>query len=324
MDLALSLTHSMQHPPRTSDSATHTEAMNDYDAVVVGGRGAVGSLVAGLLADDGLSVLAVDREPVSPSSSKFHQCVGDGLDPDHMLRHTLKSAEIVVLAVPEAVALSWSPVLVGANALVVETLSVKSGFAAKVAASSTSTAVLGINPMFAPALGMAGRPVAAVTHQPGDRVEEFLDRITRWGGRVVRMDADQHDRVAAATQALTHASVLAFGSALASLDVDPRLVEAVAPPPTRIMLALLARISGGEPEVYWDVQSGNPYARTARASWAEAVRDVESAITSGSESNFTALMERAGSPLPNAEKYRELCGRLFGIVKEPACEGDRS
>lgn len=319
----MSLSESKSHLPRTSQSTIHTGPMNDYDAVVVGGRGAVGSLIAGLLADDGLCVLAVDRDPVSPSPSKVHHCVGDVLTPDHILARTLKSANTVVLAIPEAVALAWPPGLSGTNALVVETLSVKSGFAAKVAASTASTQVLGINPMFAPSLGMEGRPVAAVAHRPGDRVEEFLERITRWGGRVVRMDADQHDRVAAATQALTHASVLAFGSALASLDVDPRLVEAVAPPPARTMLALLARISGGEPEVYWDVQSGNPYAATARASLTDAVREFQSAVTSGSESKFRTLMERAGSPLPNGDEYRELCRRLFGIVKEPACEGDR-
>ncbi|WP_338893206.1 prephenate dehydrogenase dimerization domain-containing protein [Rhodococcus sovatensis] len=303
--------------------ATGPKAQNKktpYDVIVIGGCGAVGSLLVGLLADDGLSVLTVDPSSESDTADRVS---GDIRALDEDLAHTVKEAQVVVLAVPEFVALSTDLSLFGEDALVVETLSVKSGFAAVASTAPAGLQILGINPMFAPSLGMDGRPVAAVAHRAGARVDDFLHRIGTWGGRVVSVDVDQHDRVAAATQALTHAAVLAFGSALASLDVDPALVEAVAPPPARTALALLARISGGEPEVYWDVQAGNPYAESARHALATALADLDSAVTSGEESNFTRYLLHAGESVPDGDEYRALCARLFGIVREPAREEDR-
>lgn len=309
--------------------------MEFYDIVVVGGNGAVGSLIASLLAsgegDDSRKVLALDRSapPTSaegivdlPAAGIVHR-TADVLDPDEELLAVLQAASIVVLALPESTATKVPLSYFGAGSLVVETLSVKSGFAAKVGAEDPSCQVLGINPMFAPSLGMQGRPVATVTHRPGKAVEVFKNRIDEWGGRGVEVDAETHDRLAAATQALTHASVLAFGSALASIGVDSALVEALAPPPARTSLALLARITGGEPEVYWDVQAGNPFAATARRALADAVRELDHAVESGSEAEFTALMQRAGAVVPDGYDYSTLCARLFGIVREPARDGGR-
>ncbi|WP_072806560.1 prephenate dehydrogenase dimerization domain-containing protein [Rhodococcoides yunnanense] len=285
--------------------------MDIYDAVVVGGRGAVGTLIAQLLESDGQSVLTVD--PAERRGGPGHLCA-DALAPDAALRSLLASAAVVVLAVPESVALQIPLSLFGEETLLVETLSVKTGFAARVAEDRTGPTV-GINPMFAPSLGMDGRPVAAVVHREGKPVDDFLARITSWGGRVVTTDAEGHDRLAAATQALTHASVLAFGSALRALDVDPALVDAIAPPPARTALALLSRISGGEPEVYWDVQSGNPYAAAARSALADSVRELDSTVNSGSEARFAELMAEAGSSVPEGNAYRALCAELFGIVR---------
>lgn len=306
--------------------------MRTHDVVVLGGNGAVGSLLCAMLARDGKSVVSVDFSASAPqatsaedaaSQSRIRREVGDVLDPSPHVIELLAGAEIVVLAVPEHVALHTQLTLFAEVPLVVETLSVKSGFASVVAASDRAGAVLGINPMFAPALGFEGRPVACVTHRPGVAATEFTARITAWGGRVVDIDPDTHDRVAAATQALTHASVLAFGSALAALELDPALVDAVAPPPARAMLALVARIAGGEPEVYWDVQAGNPYAHGARAALVAAATRVDDAVGAGTANDFASVVDRAGTSVPDGEAYRALCRDLFGIVREPAREEHR-
>lgn len=298
--------------------------MGTYDVVVFGGSGAVGSLVVALLAGDGSSVLVVDPAPVENPFPGVDYRRGDVLDLDDDLVSEARAASIIVLALPESVAERVPLTHAGPNSLVVETLSVKTGFSTKVLADSSPAEVLGINPMFAPSLGMSGRPVAAVRHRPGPRVDAFLGRITTWGGHVVEVDADTHDRVAAATQALTHASILAFGTALTALDVDPELLEKIAPPPARASLALLARVSGGEPEVYWDAQAGNPHAAAARRALADAVTELDAVVDSGSEEHFTRYLDRAGRSVPDGAGYRALCADLFGIVRGPAREGSRS
>lgn len=298
--------------------------MKRFDAVVIGGSGEVGRLIASLLAADGDTVLTLDPVATTAATPGIEHLVGDIVSPDVEVRAVLSAAPLVVLAVPESVALETELTFLHDRSLLVETLSVKSAFARKVASADPPGSILGINPMFAPSLGMDGRPVAAVVHRGGGAVESFLGRISGWGGRVVQVDADQHDRLAAATQALTHATVLAFGSALAKLEVDPRSIDSLAPPPASTLLALVDRVASGEPAVYWDVQAGNPYAERARDALAESVQELNGIVTSGSESDFTCFMGQAGAAVPNHAVYRALCARLFGIVRGTAREGDRS
>ncbi len=273
--------------------------------VVVVGGGAVGSLLVGLLRGDGTPVTVVDRV------AGGGVVAGDVTAPPEPVRAVLAEASVVVLAVPEQVAVDAVPVLDGLLApgvLLVETLSVKTRIHEVLCAARRPA--VGINPMFAPALGMAGRPVAAVVHRGGPPVETFLTRVASWGGRVVRVGAGEHDRVSAATQALTHAAVLAFGLALAELGADPDTVAATAPPPHRLLSALLARVASGTPEVYHDIQAGNPAADDARKALSGAVTRLSTAV--GDEAAFAAVMADALAPLGDrATGYRELCAELF-------------
>lgn len=287
---------------------------SDGSVVVVGGSGAVGRLMVELFRADGAPVTIVDIDHGATSDDAV--VVGDITVPGDRVRSLLEAAAILVLAVPESVALTADVSALRPDALLVETLSVKSGFSNVVELRRPVGATVGINPMFAPALGMSGRPVAAVVHRQGPPVDDFLASIVGWGGRVVVLDAARHDRLAAATQALTHASVLAFGLALGELDLPFTEIDAVAPPPHTTMLALLARITGGEPEVYWDVQAGNPDAADARAALGRAAQQVADTVNSGSEAEFAHLMRQAGAALGgSADRYREVCAEMFGIVR---------
>jgi prephenate dehydrogenase len=299
---------------------SRTRSKPDDSVVVVGGSGAVGRLMVGLLIADGVPVTIVDVHGGSvPGSSTV--IAGDVTAPDRRVESVLEKAATVILAVPESVALRADLSAVHPDALLVETLSVKSGFSDRVQDARPIGSAVGINPMFAPSLGMTGRPVAAVVHRPGPPVDAFLESIARWGGRVVLLDAARHDRLAAATQALTHASVLAFGLALAELDLPFVDIDAVAPPPNATMLAVLARITGGEPEVYWDVQAGNPHAADARAALRRATQTVSETVDSGSEADFARLLVQAEAALGgNGDRYRALCAEMFGIVRG---SGDR-
>ncbi|MCX6475640.1 prephenate dehydrogenase dimerization domain-containing protein, partial [Rhodococcus sp. (in: high G+C Gram-positive bacteria)] len=141
------------------------------------------------------------------------------------------------------------------------------------------------------------------------------DIVRSWGASVAVMDADRHDRLAAATQVLTHASVLAFGVALAELGVSADELLAVAPPPHRTLLALLARVAGGEPEVYWDVQAGNPYAGATRKALFDATAQVDRAAETLGD--FTTLMKTADAALDNRSgELNAECQSLFDRIAE--------
>lgn len=195
------------------------------------------------------------------------------------------------------------------DALLVDTVSVKSTVVPALhatAAIAGDIEALSLNPMFAPALGFAGHPVASVVVRGGGRGRALHDLIEQWGARVVSVTADQHDRLAAAAQALTHAAVIAFGAALAELDVDIADLDRIAPPPHTALLALLARIASGAPEVYWDVQAANPYAPAARRALSRGVSQLEGVVSDGDPAAFGDLLDGLCGVLgPLRGAYRE-------------------
>ncbi len=288
--------------------------------VVVGGSGAVGSMFVDLLLSADAEVCIVDvREPREGSAALSAFECGDIMEIGTRLRTELRRAELVVLAVPEPVALAaieGVAAALGPGALLVDTTSVKSRIVMTLAAHAADFEVVSLNPMFAPSLGIDGGTIAAVVVRDGLRVQALLRLIGRRGGRVVRLTPDEHDRLASATQALTHAAVLAFGLALADLDLPIGELGETAPPPYLALLALLARISSGECKTYWDVQAANPHARNARAALAAAVRRLADVVEEGREADFGAILARLGDTLDGtAAHHGAVCEQVFRTIR---------
>jgi len=280
--------------------------------VVAGGSGAVGSLFAEQLQEAGNDVVIVDRTVPGPTHRVTRFVRGDISDPGAEVADVVRTADAVLLSVPEPVALVAIGRLVGTlrpDALIADTLSVKSTVVPALHAAAMiagEAEALSLNPMFAPALGFAGHPVASVVVRDGQRGRALCDLIEQWGARVVTVTADQHDRVAAAAQALTHAAVIAFGAALTELDVDFADLDRMGPPPHTALLSLLARIASGAPEVYWDVQAANPYAPAARRALSCGVSQLEGVVEDGNCEEFGDLLDRlCGVFGPMRGAYRE-------------------
>lgn len=289
-------------------------------SVVIGG-GAVGGMFARFLAESGHHVDVIDAVADPAAAGRLSPgggirfVTGDITDLSPELADRIGRADTVVLAVPEPVALAALDGVAAAmadGALLVDTLSVKSRIVPAVREAAPHLEAVSLNPMFTPSLGAVGRPIAVVVVRDGPRVRDLLWRIGEWGSRAVPVTAAQHDRAASALQVLPHAAVLAFGLALASLDVTAAELEALAPPPYRTMLALLARISSGAPEVYWDVQRANPSGQRAREQLAGALRELAGLVDQDDHGGFGATLDRLrgflGSELG---RYRALCARVF-------------
>jgi 4-amino-4-deoxyprephenate dehydrogenase len=282
-------------------------------AVVVGGRGAVGALLVDRLVASGVaSVVAIDRSPATSTRPGVEEIVGDPLT-DRAGVDPLGRADLVVLALPEEAALALVPLLaelLAPDCLVVDTLSVKTGFAA--AAAEFGRPALGINPMFAPDLGFAGQVVAVV----GGSDERLARLLGEWGARTVALSADEHDGVTALLQAATHAAVLGLGLAIEASGMPVETLLALAPPPHRTLLGLLARMGEADPEVYRDIQHGNPAAGRARSHLVAGIGELERASADPDE--FAALFERVRSLLgPARTELVEQCRAAFALLSAP-------
>jgi len=276
-------------------------------AVVVGGAGAVGSWFRRGLHEHTDELITIDRRiPIDG-----HHVTSDieALSSDAEAR--LRAADLIVWALPEDVTERVLPELASswpAATLLVETLSVQSAIAARL--RDAPCQVLGVNILFAPSLDAHGRGIALIDIRHGEAVEAMIAMLTKTGARLVRLAAEEHDRAMASVQALTHAAIIAFGTALRDhADIDRLL--AVATPPHRMLLGLLARIATGPPEVYLDIQHANPYARDARRALAAAAAGLDPI---GDGRAFTETLQSLGAWLgPAADVLAAECHARLAV-----------
>ena len=283
-------------------------------AVVVGGAGEVGRLLGRSLADAGVAVTCLDVAVAAGGSA----VAGDVRCPGPDAVAVLARADVVVLAVPEPVALEAVAPLAAVmrpGAVLADTLSVKSRIAERLREQAPGVQWVGLNPMFAPSLGWAGRVVAAVTVSGGPGVRALVELVAGFGARVVEMSAAEHDALTAAQQVATHAAVLAFGLALGELSVDAAALRASAPPPHLALLALLARITSGTPEVYFDIQAANPGAQAARRAVGRGLERVGRAVAGG-EAGFEELFAEVRSVLgAEGPELARVCAQMFDRLR---------
>ncbi len=285
-------------------------------SVVVGGHGAVGSLFCRLLAAHGPTT-SVDRtrrvEGSAPEVTAH--VIADICAPNAALKEQIGQADVVVLAIPESIlesAVTAVAPLMSRDALLVHTASVQTAISELLVTEATRhwLQACGVDPMFAPALGFPGRPVALTAIRPGPRIDALAQFMSEAGARVVPITPDEHDRLTAGIQVATHASVLAFGLSICRSGVDVSHCLELATPPYRAMLTLCARLCSGEPEVYREIQDVHPLAEQTRVRVRDCVQEL-SARSADSE-DFAAMIAEMSGWLGN---QRELlaadCARWF-------------
>ena len=307
----------------TADDA-HAPADGLAHCALVGGNGAVGRLFAGALAAAGSELTILDAtprpHPELPPAAAYVAL--DATRPSPALREALAGADCAVLALPEATALTALPHVAAAlpaGALLVDTLSVKTPFAQAALAADAPLELLSLNPMFAPSLGFAGHAVLAVELARGPRSDALLALLRSASRAVVTVpDAEAHDRMTAALQVATHASVLGFALGLAQLDTDLDALLAVAPPPFLALLALLARIASASPEVYADIQRANPFGAEARAALGAALAQLDAAALDDDPRRAAQLVAQAGELLgPHRDALAQQAAALLARIEPP-------
>jgi 4-amino-4-deoxyprephenate dehydrogenase len=259
-------------------------------ALIIGGLGHAAAVLMDWLHRLGVSCIVTDGRP-----SAAADFTADATRPSARLRAAVRASEIVVLATPHQVSvacLAEIGPLLAEDAVLVDLLSVKSGYARALADLGLPCSAVGLNPMYGPGLSPARPHGLAVQLQPGPPATRLLAGLDQAGVSLLRLaTAADHDRICAQWQALPHAAVLSFGAALHALHGEASAAARdIAPPPFRALCALLGRMLALSPETYSEVQEQNPFAAEARATLAEAV----AATVSAGTSPWLALREQAG------------------------------
>jgi len=264
-------------------------------AIVLGGLGQAGSLIAGALTHAGAEVVLVDVLPRPEAVAAASYIQADVTRPDDDLLRAIADTDCIAMCLPEDAALRAAPAILNAmarGALWIDTLSVKQNICGLLRRYKEKLELVSINPMFAPALGFDGNSVAFVEISGGPKSEEFARTLRSLGAIVEMLTPETHDRLTAAIQVATHAAILSFGAALLELDYDIEKGSAIATPPHRMLLSLLQRMSTANPEVYWDIQHHHPFAASVRESLSRALKTLDAAAREDSPREFQELFER--------------------------------
>ena len=253
--------------------------MNALTATIVGVNGGFGSLFAARLAADGWTVHGVDRAPAARNPehlASYHYLPQDR--PEGVPEAVLADSRVWLLCTPDGATFRWAeylaPDLVEGR-LCLDILSVKEPIAAHVGRMDFGGEYLSLHPMFASGVGFEDQAVAVVPVQEGPLSGEFSGLLEGWGARLVRLDAESHDRATAVLQVGVHAALLSLARAMDEAAIDPGLLRQLATPVSRPVFEALDRVLLGKPETYQAIQDQNRHGKVIRQGMVNALRELE-------------------------------------------------
>lgn len=274
-------------------------------AIVVGAAGGMGRMFLDRLAAAGCKATGWDV------SDGDRVVAADILDPSGDMRAALGDVDLVLLAVPDRVACRAAGEVaraLAADALLVDCTSVKTPYARAVEGAG-ECGLVSINPLFGPGLDWTGRSIVVTDLRPPRHPERLTAFLEAFGLNIIRLDPERHDRLAAEAQAQLHAAVLGF---IMSASADGMTFDT---PPNRVMRMLAARILSGQPQVYWEIQTANPFAGEARRRLITALGALDDLCGAGDEAGFVARLVEARARLGGrAAELSAGCVKLFGAV----------
>lgn len=246
-------------------------------AGIIGGTGKMGRLFAPVFERAGYDVLVSGRSTALTNAQLAEQC------------------ELVIVSVPihdtVRVIEEIAPVL-EKDQLLCDFTSLKT---LPVAAMLKSKAqVIGLHPMFGPT-------VSSLRHQTiivcPERVDEptlhaLLSVFRAEGAECTITTPEQHDRMMAVVQGLTHFVTLCMADSIRRMGIDIGKTQAFTSPVYQIELSLIGRLLSQDPALYADILQRNPYVPEVIGACRSAASDLAGIIEMNDPEAFREFFER--------------------------------
>ena len=228
----------------------------------------------------------------------------EGIKVARSSQEAVAGANVVVVAVP----ISATPAVVSGIAkhmpvgsLLMDLSSAKADVFSEMRKLKTNSELASLHPLFGPgAKSVKGRKFISVPIKTGRAYEDFVGQLRELGAIVVEMDADEHDRLMAITQCLTHFVLMAYVKALKSMKHAKR-AEELQTPISGGMLELARAFLATCPDMHGEIQVGNRYASIARSAAIEACRTLNSALEAKNTRALRTVFEDARKLVGPAE-----------------------
>ncbi len=255
-------------------------------AGIIGGTGKMGRLFAGVFRRAGYEVVVSGRTT------------------EITAKDIAKACDLVIVSVPirdTVTVIEEIAPLLKKDQLLCDLTSLK---VAPVAAMLKSKAeVIGLHPMFGPTVRSLKEQtiIACPARASPENTEALLAVFRSEGAECTITSPEEHDRMMAVVQGLTHFVTLSLADAIRQLGIDIEATRAFTSPVYRIELSLVGRLLSQDPDLYGSILQENPFVPGVLAACRTSVAGLQEIILEKDEKAFAAYFRK------NARHFGDYC-----------------
>lgn len=196
------------------------------------------------------------------------------------------------------------------GALLADMASVKSDVVGTMSRLDADVELVSIHPLFGPGANtIRGKDILVVPVKPGTKYNNLKRTLTKLGARVTELDAEEHDRLMATVQCMTHFLLLAYLSAVMKMKGLEKAQKIRTPFSATLMNTAKALLSG-QSKLYSEIQAHNPNAKMVRHNLLDACRTLDAALSAGDNKAVEKIF-RDSADVVGEKALREAYKKLY-------------
>jgi prephenate dehydrogenase len=177
--------------------------------------------------------------------------------------------------------------------------------------------VVGLHPMFGPTVSSLKSQTIIVC--PARVEEHLLHRLMgifrAEGARCTLASPEEHDRMMAVVQGLTHYVTLCMADSIRRLGMDLEATREFTSPVYQIELSLIGRLLSQDPDLYADILQQNPYVPEVLEACRSSAGELAEIVGSHDPELFRAFFERNTRHLgPYCDEGQEMTDTLIDCM----------
>lgn len=219
----------------------------------------------------------------------------------HDNKKYISQADIVVFSVPiwhmENTILELAP-LIKSSATVIDVCSVKSMPSRLLKKHCPSwCTIIPTHPMFGPFVSSIAGQIIVLTSDTVGKSHPHYKKLQRFlesqSAKVIETSPQEHDKMMAVIQGLTHFDMFVFGETLRRLNFDIAESFNFVSPVYKIIISSVARYIGQNPKLYSDIQIHNPEVLTVHNTFMEVTQHYNNIVKEWDEKAFIETADKS-------------------------------
>lgn len=277
--------------------------MRKFKIAIIGGYGGMGKFFAELFRNEGNDVTIT-----GPSAEKGRRIAEElGVLYERDNSRAAKNVDIVMISVPIGETIKVIKEVapyVKKGSLLIDVTSIKEKpCEAMEKYSNKEVEIIGTHPVFSHRVGTLEGQVFVLVPVRGEKWLKWLKKFLKdHKVRIYESTAEEHDRIMAVVQGLTHFTYISIGKTLQELDFNIKESRKFSSPIYELMLDMVGRIIGQNPRLYAEIQMENPRVSDVHREFLSVAGKLNNVILNKDENTFIEIMKDAARHFDDLER----------------------